>query len=262
MRTSFAASPDGIRIAYDVSGDGEPLVLLHGGGAGLNRRSWHKAGYVKRLRHDFKVITIDIRGNGESDKPIRPEDYSIDKHCQDILTVADACGVERFTIWGFSYGGNIGRYLATESPRVAKLIMIGVTFGPGASEEVRQFVLSFRDYWLPILQAQTDGTLEVQSLSQEDQDHLQSGDMPAVVAWTSALLNWGSVEPGDVRCPTLWLVGSRNDSAMAGVREYEAALESSKVELRLVDGLDHMQEFNEIDRVLPIMLAFTRAERK
>lgn len=257
MSTSFATSPDGIRIAYDVNGAGAPIVLLHGGGH--TRLNWHTAGYVERLKHDFKVITLDIRGNGESDKPIQLTDYTIDKHCQDILTVANACGIEQFAIWGFSYGGNIGRYLAAQSPRVAKLIMIGVTFGLGASGDFRQFITSFRDHWSPILKAQTAGTLDIHSLSQEDQDNLKSGDMPVTVTWLSALLEWGSIEPGDVRCPTLWLAGSRNDLTMAGIREYEAMLKESKVQVQVVEGLDHGQEFTEIDRVLPVMLAFTQA---
>jgi pimeloyl-ACP methyl ester carboxylesterase len=259
MGTCFAISPDGIRIAYDVNGAGAPVVLLHGGGGGHTRQNWHTAGYVERLKHDFKVITLDIRGNGESDKPTQPTDYTIDKHCQDILTVANVCGIEQFAIWGFSYGGNIGRYLAAQSPRVASLIMMGVSFGLGATGDFRRSIITFRDHWLPILQAQTDGVLDVQSLTQEDQDQLQGSDMPVTVAWLSAMLEWGSIEPGDVRCPTLWLAGSRNDLAMAGIREYEATLKESNVQVKVIEGLDHEQEFTDIDRVLPVMLAFNQA---
>ncbi len=132
MDTSFAISPDGTCIAYDVTGEGSALMLLHGGGH--SRQNWHDVGYVERLKNDYKVITIDIRGNGESDKRIDPTDYTIEKLCQDILAVADACSVERFSIWGFSYGGNIGRYLAAQSDRVEKLIIMGIPFGLGASE--------------------------------------------------------------------------------------------------------------------------------
>ncbi|HTY61759.1 MAG TPA: alpha/beta hydrolase [Acidobacteriota bacterium] len=256
MSTSFAVSEDGVRIAYDVIGSGAPILLLHGGGK--TRQDWHTAGYVERLRHEFKVVTIDIRGNGESDKPTKPADYTIENHCQDILTVACACGIEQFSLWGFSYGGNIGRYLAARSPRITSFIMIGVTFGLGASGDLRRWIIDSRDHWLPVLQAQADGTLNIRSLSQQDQDVLQKFNMPATIAWTSGMLEWGSIEPGDILCPTLWLAGSRNTSAMAGIQEYKTALEGSKVQVRIVADLDHMQELTEIDKVLPLMLAFTR----
>ncbi len=67
MNPAFAISADGCRIAYDVSGAGTPILVLHGGGH--TRKNWHAADYVDRLKSDFKVITMDIRGNGESDQP-------------------------------------------------------------------------------------------------------------------------------------------------------------------------------------------------
>jgi pimeloyl-ACP methyl ester carboxylesterase len=258
MNTSFAVSLDGVRIAYDVNGNGAPIVLLHGGLQ--NRQVWHTAGYVDRLKSEFKVIAIDLRGNGESDKPTASTDYAIDKHCQDILAVANECGIDQFALWGFSLGGNIGRYLAAQSPRVTSLIMIGVSFGSGASGEFRQFLIKFRDHWLPILQAQTDGTLDIQSLSEQDQEQLKSGNMPLIVAQGSGMLEWGIIEPADVCCPTLWLAGSKNDFAMAGMQEYEAVLKGSKVQVHVVEGLDHMQELTEMEKVLPIMRAFTQHE--
>jgi len=256
LKTFFAVSEDGVQIAYDVNGSGEPIILLHGGGQ--TRQDWHNTGYVERLRREFKVIAIDIRGNGESDKPTELSDYGIGKHCQDILAVANACGIDQFSLWGFSYGGNIGRYLAAQSPRVLNFIMIGVTFGPGASGDFRQRIIDSRDHWIPILEAKTDGRLDIHTLSQQDQDLLQKFDMPVTIAWTSGMLEWGSIEPGDIRCPTLWLAGSKNNVAMFGIREYEAKLKGSKIQVQIVQDLDHMQELTEIERVLPLMLSFAR----
>ena len=51
MDTRFATSPDGTRIAYDGTGTGPAIVLLHGGGG--TRHDWHEAGYVERLRDDL-----------------------------------------------------------------------------------------------------------------------------------------------------------------------------------------------------------------
>ena len=61
-------------------------------------------GYVSRLRQRFTGIAMDLRGRGESDLPEDPADYAIDKLCQDILAVADACEVERFSLWGIMSG--------------------------------------------------------------------------------------------------------------------------------------------------------------
>ena len=135
MNTLFADSPDSVRIAFDRSGTGPALVLIHGGGS--NRQEWHEAGYVGRLREHFTVITLDLRGHGESGLPTEPADYTIDKMMQDVLAVADACEVECFTVWGFSFGGRVGRYMANQSERVAKIILMGTPLGLGISREFR-----------------------------------------------------------------------------------------------------------------------------
>jgi len=62
------------------------------------RQEWHAAGYVRRLQDNFIVIPVNLRGHGESGLPTDPADYTTDKMGQDILAVADACGVERFII--------------------------------------------------------------------------------------------------------------------------------------------------------------------
>jgi pimeloyl-ACP methyl ester carboxylesterase len=257
LNTSYAISPDGCQIAYDLNGNGSPIVLIHGGGH--TRRNWHDTGYVNRLKNNYKVITLDIRGNGESDKPADTAGYTTDKHCEDILAVADACGIDQFSVCGFSYGGNIGRYLAAKSARVSRFIMIGIPFGPGASGDFRQHLLQFKKHWSTILQARADGLLEVKSLSPEDQDALQSGDIPVSLASMSALLDWQSIEPQDLRCPTLWLAGSRNDTALTSIEEYKTRLKDSKVSVQIVEGLNHIQEFKEIDQIFPRISAFLQA---
>jgi len=115
MKTNFANSPDGTRVAYDRSGTGPAIMLLHGGGS--TRQEWHKAGYVSRLREKFTVITMDLRGHGETGMHTNPEYYTPEKMGQDILAVADACGFEHFILWGMSYGGNVSRYLAQTAHR-------------------------------------------------------------------------------------------------------------------------------------------------
>ena len=203
------------------------------------------------------MVSIDIRGNGESDKPTVSSAYTIIKMGEDILAVVDDCGLRSFAIWGFSYGGNIGRFVAAQSNRVRELIIMGIPFGLAASGGFRTFIEQYAAHWEPIVQAQCAVTLDITSLSADDQQDLQEQDIPTSIAWLRAMLEWGAVEPSDLRCPTLWLVGSANEGAMASVRAHEQALSGSLVRLAVVEGLDHAGEFTEIDQVLPVMLAFT-----
>jgi ferredoxin len=113
--TSFVTLPDGSRIAYDVCGNGPAVLLLHGGGG--SRREWHDAGYVARLQDEFTVITMDLRGHGESAAPTAPADYAIGRLLEDILAVADACGILRgITDWGVAESVACANYYAVIDP--------------------------------------------------------------------------------------------------------------------------------------------------
>lgn len=261
MITSSIVAPDGTRIVYDVVGAGPAILLLHGGGGGQSRQSWHEVGYVAQLKNEFKVITMDIRGHGDSDKPTNPAAYAIETMCHDILLVADACDVQTFTLWGFSYGGNIGRYLAAKSDRVEKIIIMGIPFGHAASGEFRQFIMDFRAHWQPILRAQEAGTFDPTTLSGEDRDVMANMDVPVLLAWLTAMLDWGLNEPDDLRCPVLWLSGSENElGTVASMKAYEEKTAvPPNVQMQIIDGLNHPQEFEEINRVFPAMLAFTKS---
>ena len=220
---------------------------------------WREAGYIERLQDNFTVIIPDLRGHGESDSPTEPSDYTTDKMINDILAVVDTCSVEHFIIWGFSFGGKVGRYVAVHSERVTKIVLIGTPLGSFISNEFRQYMADFCAHWPPILQAQSDGILDLDSLSQDDRELLEHNNVPAMMAWGQAMLNWPAVEPADFHCPVLWLVGSKDPVAMITVREYEQSLKASRVQLHIVEGLDHGQVFDEIDRVFTTMLAFTQS---
>lgn len=257
MTTIFAHSPDGLRIAYDRAGRGPAIVLLHGGGS--NREVWHEFGYVGRLREGHTVITLDLRGHGESDLPTDPAEYTTDKMRGDVLAVADACGIERFAIWGMSFGGKVGRYLAARSDRVSKIIIMGIPFGPAVTAEMRQEIEAFCEHWPPIIEAQREGTLDLNSLSEDEREFMESANVPVIMAWGRAMIDWPAMEPAEVGCPALWLVGSEDGPAMESAREYAGSLEGSSVQLQVVDGLDHAQVLMEIDRVFDTMLAFTQS---
>lgn len=255
MNTLFVPSTDECQIAYDVCGEGPAVVLVHGGGS--NRQDWHTDGYVSRLKRNFKVICVDLRGHGESGLPTGVTDYRINQMAQDLLAVVDACGIEVFTIWGFSYGGKVSRYLAAHSERVSKLIMMSTSMGPPVTESIRNEIETFCRHWMPILNEKTDGSLNPRSLSHDDQKFLDSFDVPVMMAWGRAMLDWPYFEPDDFRCPALWLVGSEDSGVIPSVKKYQNAVEGTEVRLKILDGLSHEQVFEDIDLVFDLMVSFT-----
>lgn len=99
-------SNHGVEISYEVSGQGRPLVLLHGWS---NDRSWWtESGYPDDLERDYQVINVDLRGHGNSDKPHEPSAYRAEVVIGDVLAVVDAEGIDRFAIWGLVIRG-VGR---------------------------------------------------------------------------------------------------------------------------------------------------------
>jgi pimeloyl-ACP methyl ester carboxylesterase len=218
---------------------------------------WREAGYIERLQNIFTVIIPDLRGHGESTSPTEPSDYTTDKMIKDILAVVDACGVEHFMIWGFSFGGKVGRYVAVHSERVTKIVLIGTPLGSFISNEFRQYMADFCAHWTSIIHA--DRVLDTSSLSKDDREFMENNNVSAMMAWGQAMLNWTAVEPDNFHCPVLWLVGSEDQVAMTTAREFKQSLTSSKVQLHIVNDLNHGQVFDEIDRVFSTMLAFTQS---
>jgi pimeloyl-ACP methyl ester carboxylesterase len=254
-RTQFATSKDGTRIAFDVTGTGPAVMLLHGGGQ--NRHVWHDTGYVSRLSSEFTVVSVDMRGSGDSDKPANASAYAIDQLNDDLVAVANSAGIGRFTLWGFSYGANIGRYLAARSDRVRAMVYIGIPFGRAADGVFRKMILDLQAKWTPRIEAQHAGRLDTSSWPAEDR-----GAVPLNLAWLSAMLDYPPIEPADMRSPTLWVVGTKNDVAMASLQAYESKLAQTHVKVAVLEGLTHPQELEHIDQAFSHEVDFTRAHGK
>jgi pimeloyl-ACP methyl ester carboxylesterase len=258
--TRFATSKDGTKLAFETTGSGPAVLLLHGGGQ--TREVWRRTGYVERLARDFTVVSIDLRGNGESDKPTTIAAYTTEKLVEDILSVADAIGAQTFSIWGFSYGANVGRYVAVASPRVKSMVYIGIPFGEATSGIFRETIMGLRAKWVPVLEAHASGKLDTATLSEADRASWQSGQVPLRIAWLSAMLDYRKVEPSDMRCPTLWIVGTANKDTMTSVETYRSRLATTSVSLVTLDGATHPQELERIDQTLPPALEFTKKHAK
>ena len=95
------ARVNGIDLAYSDNGHGPPMVFLHA--FPLNRTMWEPQ--VAGLAHRHRVITVDLRGHGESDAPLWR--YTLDGFAGDIKGLLDHLGIARATFVGLSMGGYI-----------------------------------------------------------------------------------------------------------------------------------------------------------
>jgi pimeloyl-ACP methyl ester carboxylesterase len=125
---------DGVTIAYldegprpDVPDKGAPILLIHGF-ASNSKVNWVDTLWVRTLTADGRrVIAIDNRGHGQSEKLYRPEDYSAPMMAEDARRLLDHLGIQQADIMGYSMGARITAFLTLNHPtRVRSAIMAGL----------------------------------------------------------------------------------------------------------------------------------------
>jgi pimeloyl-ACP methyl ester carboxylesterase/predicted glycosyltransferase len=152
---------DGVRVFYEVYGSGEPTVLLLPTWSIIHSRLW-KAQIPYLARH-FRVVTLDGRGNGKSDRPESPGAYAEDEFAADALAVMDATQTEQSVLVSLSLGAQRALLLGAEHPaRILGQVFIGpavplapMTPGRGGAEAFNEPRDSYdgwekfnRHYWL------------------------------------------------------------------------------------------------------------------
>ena len=252
MDTRFVDS-DGVRIAYILAGEGEAIVFLHGGGD--TKKAWEKHGYWSALANKNKTIAIDIRGNGESDKPDHADDYDIKLVTKDVLAVADELGVESFSIVAFSFGAGVGKNLAKRSDRVTKLVMIGHAYGASTYGLFLEEIPDLRVEWKQVI----DGTFEEDGLTEITKFFKENYDLPAWRAIISAMPNWGSVGVEDIKCPVMILYGEGDEGVHKQLERFERETVYHGTPIYRLEGLGHYDQFTDSTTNLPYIRKFLQS---
>jgi pimeloyl-ACP methyl ester carboxylesterase len=115
VRQGDVVVSDGVRIHYQEAGEGTPVVLLHGYTSCCDA-SWFADGMAKELARTHRVIGIDARGHGRSEKPHDPGKYPGDRMATDVIEVLDALGVGKAHFHGYSMGGGLVAQLMARRP--------------------------------------------------------------------------------------------------------------------------------------------------
>jgi len=123
LQTTRIGLPTGVTLKAQMGGPeaAEPIIFLHG--FPESHRTWRQV--LPNLAQDFRVYAPDQRGFAGSDKPERVEDYRVQCVVDDLIALADALGLGRFTLVGHDWGGAASWAAALKHPeRIARLVVV------------------------------------------------------------------------------------------------------------------------------------------
>jgi pimeloyl-ACP methyl ester carboxylesterase len=237
----------GISIHYRVEGDGPPLVLGHGITDSSN--VFYERGYVAALKPKYRLVLIDARGHGQSDKPHDPLSYASEKVASDIVAVLDDLGMKTAAHWGYSLGGRYGFALARHALDRVACFVIGGAPATNASAYPAEPGKEG-----PLITAFRAGPDEVIKVWGEEwmipplRERLLANDMAALIACQQRPQEGFSDVLGTIAVPTLVYAGSADpvhDPARQSASEIPGAQFVS------LSGLTHPAALCRSDLVLP-----------
>ena len=244
-----------IEMHYEETGQGTPLLLIHG--LGSSARDWERQ--VPYFSKNYRVITFDVRGHGQTDKPAGP--YGIRLFAEDTAEFMKILNIESAHVVGISMGGMIALQLATIIPeRIRSLVVVNT----GAELIVR----SFREF-LMVLQRKLivrllgmrkmgevlSGRLfpdpEHEELRKIFVDRWAENDPRAYRDSMQGLLGWSVTEQlSSIQCPTL-IVSADHDYTPVAIKEaIVAKMPNAKLAVipnsRHAVPVERPEEFNQI----------------
>ena len=238
-----------IRIFYEVVGQGQPLVLLHGFAG--NSKDWKRNGYVEKLSDDYQLILIDERGHGLSDKPHDPAAYEIEKRASDIVAVLEDLDLKKSHVWGYSMGGEVCFGLAQFHADCIESLIIG---GMAPSSPVHPKAY---DEQIAVLKRGIVAAADAWGYdSSERREEFLKNDPKALIASTIAARDWSGCEDilETLEIPCLIYVGEA-DSFMFDAAK-RGASQIPEARLVIIPGLDHGQAYADSRLILPLVRDF------
>jgi pimeloyl-ACP methyl ester carboxylesterase len=210
---------DGVKIHYEVAGEGPALLLTHGYSS--TGEMWR--GQIAALSPHFQVITWDMRGHGASDYPQDQAAYSEDATVADMAALLDAVGAERAIVGGLSLGGYMSLAFHRAHPERTRALLI-VDTGPGYKND------QARDGWnanairrAERLEADGLGDLSNASAEVRQARHRDATGLARAARGMLTQRNARVIEslPG-IAVPSIVIVGA-NDTPFLAASDYMAA---------------------------------------
>lgn len=223
-----------INLHYEVSGNGQPLLFIHG--LGSSARDWELQ--VLEFSKAYQVITFDLRGHGQSDKPAGP--YSLSMFASDTAGLLKALGIESAHVVGLSLGGGVAFQLAIDSPALVRTMVI-VNSAP------ELVVRTFKDQlgiWQrfaivkllgmrrmgEVLSKRLFPKAEHADLRTTFVEHWAENDPRAYQNAMRAMIGWSVKDRlGSIQCPTLVISADQDYTPIALKEEYTKLMPNAQL---------------------------------
>ena len=250
---------DGCSLHYEEYGRGDPVLLVHG--LGSSCRDWEYQ--IPALAAQYRVIAVDVRGHGRSDKP--HERYSIPGFSADIEALLDHLQPGPMHLVGLSMGGMIGFQLAVDHPQLLKSLTI-VNSAPEVKIKNFSDVRQFAKRWLlaRLFSMQAIGKALGKNLfpkpEQADLRHKiakrwAQNEKRAYLASFSAIVGWGVQEQlSRIQCPTLIITADRDYTPVALKQAYTRLIPDAR--LVVIDDSRHATPLDQPDAFNRTLLDF------
>lgn len=222
-------SVDDNEIFYRDLGEGRPVLLVHGWGASHEFFDPQ----ITALCDDYRVVPVDLRGHGKSDKPA--SGYTYDDHCRDLQAVVDQLGLSDVTLLGWSMGGGVAFNFAGKwGDSLSQLVLVGPAAPKYLAGDGWEYGMSYEEA-APLREQERTDTPAFRQWVYEQATHVDVGEETRRWFWEcsmqtptwSGLKSWDALVSEDMRdlvpeitVPTLILQGEEDALVPGEAVEY------------------------------------------
>jgi len=266
------ANVNGIDIHYRQTGEGFPVVFVHGYTG--NSRNW--ALTIPALREEFRTISVDLRGHGLSGRLTSEDDYALEVMASDVYELLKALDVSECVLVGHSMGGMVSQLLVLEHPEVVRALVLvdtaaevpkGLLYEERLKQRQRLIELAREQGMEAVFEEQMKMTPVHPALLANPRyidiwrEQFLMTSREAYVAGANGMASRRSVvaDLAKVAVPTLVICGEKDEPFLEPSQQMHEAIKGSK--LVVIQGAGHgpqMETPGEFNRVLTEFLAKVR----
>lgn len=286
MTHGFITS-NGVKLYYEIEGEGQPLLLLNGG-PGFSHEYLQP---LRALAADAQLIFFDQRGTGQSDKA-PPHEYTVEANVEDVENLRRELQLDACIVLGHSWGGMLAQAYVLKYPTHVSKLVLANTFSsasdvnaalarmrramPSETQAIyeryeREGLYKNRDHYPEAYQAALDSAYEPVFISVPPPDYLQN--MFGTIAYDVYRVMWGEESEfkvtgtlgqfdvtgqlPEIRIPALVIVG-RSDMPTVAMAQYTAQ-SIPNARLEVFEHSRHFPFIEEPDKFLSVMRHFIQA---